>query len=216
MVKSCNKKIHWYLSIPFFTYHIRALIKSFYSKLPDIWNRQLGRHLLPSKSWLKSRTCNRWGPLSKPVEAAPQKWLNRCNDWCLKLAGYCGWYSVIFLSCKANTKVQLKQGAQPPCLSNGGSQPKWLRQSPWGLKVNRSNPFWLLLPDIHPTKVLFVKDKLPDGFVFSLDAMAPNLNMSRPTSQDMKPVIKQSCPATRHESAWGGGGIAPTHSRPRP
>jgi hypothetical protein len=27
-------------------------------------------------------------------------------------------------------------------------------------------PIWVQLPDIHPTKVLSVKDKQPDGFMF--------------------------------------------------
>jgi hypothetical protein len=25
---------------------------------------------------------------------------------------------------------------------------------------------WVQIPDIHPTKILFVEDKLPDGFIF--------------------------------------------------
>jgi hypothetical protein len=40
---------------------------------------------------------------------------------------------------------------------------------------------WVQLPDILPTKVLFVKDKLPGVFMFPPVATAPSLNMSRPS-----------------------------------
>jgi hypothetical protein len=32
---------------------------------------------------------------------------------------------------------------------------------------------WVKLPDIDPTKVLFVQDKLPDEFIFPPAAIAP-------------------------------------------
>jgi hypothetical protein len=57
----------------------------------------------------------------------------------------------------------------PPPPSRRGHQPK------------RSQPFWVQLPDIHPTKVLFVKDKLPDGLILPPVAVAPSLNMSAKT-----------------------------------
>jgi hypothetical protein len=34
-----------------------------------------------------------------------------------------------------------------------------------------------LSPDVHPTKVLFVSDKLPDGIILPPVAIAPSLNM---------------------------------------
>jgi hypothetical protein len=47
---------------------------------------------------------------------------------------------------------------------------------------------WFKLPDIHQTKVLFIKDKLPAGFIFLHVATATSLNMSRPSNQDNKPI----------------------------
>jgi hypothetical protein len=44
------------------------------------------------------------------------------------------------------------------------------------------------LPDIHPTKVLFVKDKLPDGFMFPPVVTAPSLTMSRPSAKTTNPL----------------------------
>jgi hypothetical protein len=52
-----------------------------------------------------------------------------------------------------------------------------------GHQRKRSQPFWIQLPDIHPTKVLFVKDKLPDGIIIPSVAISPSLNMSRPSAK---------------------------------
>jgi hypothetical protein len=54
---------------------------------------------------------------------------------------------------------------------------------PRGLQPKLSNPFWVYLPDIPPTKVLFAKDKLPDGIILPPAATGPSLNMSRPSAQ---------------------------------
>jgi hypothetical protein len=44
-------------------------------------------------------------------------------------------------------------------------------------------PLWVQLPDIHPTKVLFAKDKLPERFTFPPVATAASLNVSRPSAR---------------------------------
>jgi hypothetical protein len=44
------------------------------------------------------------------------------------------------------------------------------------------------LPDIHPTKVPFAEDKLPDGIILSPVAIAPCLNMSRPSAKTSIPL----------------------------
>jgi hypothetical protein len=33
------------------------------------------------------------------------------------------------------------------------------------LQPKQFQPFWVQLPDIHPTKVLLTKDRLPDGII---------------------------------------------------
>jgi hypothetical protein len=50
---------------------------------------------------------------------------------------------------------------QPTTLSQNDSPPKSLRPSAKAIPS-----LWVQLPDIQPNKVLFVKDKLPDGSVF--------------------------------------------------
>jgi hypothetical protein len=42
--------------------------------------------------------------------------------------------------------------------------------------------------DIHPTKVLFVKDKLPDGFIFPRVAAASILSMSGLSTKIRNPL----------------------------
>jgi hypothetical protein len=46
---------------------------------------------------------------------------------------------------------------------------------------------WVQLPDINPTKVIFVKEKLPDGIILFPVAIAPSLNMSRPSAKTTNP-----------------------------
>jgi hypothetical protein len=53
----------------------------------------------------------------------------------------------------------------------------------------KSNPsLWVKLSDIHKTKVIFVKDQLPDSFSFAPVAMAPSLSVSRPSAKTTKPL----------------------------
>jgi hypothetical protein len=52
-----------------------------------------------------------------------------------------------------------------------------------GLQPKRSQHFWVQLPDIHPTNVLFAKDKLPNGIIILPVAIGPTLNMSRPSAK---------------------------------
>jgi hypothetical protein len=51
-----------------------------------------------------------------------------------------------------------------------------------------AKPFWIKLPDIHPTIVLFAKDKVPDGIILPPVAIAPSLNMSRPSAETKIPL----------------------------
>jgi hypothetical protein len=44
------------------------------------------------------------------------------------------------------------------------------------------------LPDIHPTRVLFEKYKLPDGIILLSVAMARSLNMLRPSAKTTIPL----------------------------
>jgi hypothetical protein len=46
---------------------------------------------------------------------------------------------------------------------------------------------WVQLPDIHPTKIHSIKEKLPDRFIFPLVAIAPGLNMSRSSAKTTNP-----------------------------
>jgi hypothetical protein len=58
-----------------------------------------------------------------------------------------------------------------------------------GFNQNDSTPLGVQLADIHPIKVLFVKDKLPDRIIILPAAIAPSLNMSsKALSQDSKPI----------------------------
>jgi hypothetical protein len=44
------------------------------------------------------------------------------------------------------------------------------------------------LPDIHPTKVLLIKDKFPNRFMFPPVTVAPNLNISKPSAKTTNPL----------------------------
>jgi hypothetical protein len=48
--------------------------------------------------------------------------------------------------------------------------------------------FWVQLPDMHPTKVFFVKDKEPGEFMFPSVTVVPSLNMSRPSAKPTNPL----------------------------
>jgi hypothetical protein len=58
-----------------------------------------------------------------------------------------------------------------PLLSHTGFQPKLYQ------------PFFVQFPDIHPTKGLFTKEKLPDGIIIPPVATDYSLNMSRPSAK---------------------------------
>lgn len=45
----------------------------------------------------------------------------------------------------------------------------------------------------HPTKTLFVKDELPNGFIFLPVVTAPSLNISRPSDKTTK-LLAQAYP----------------------
>jgi hypothetical protein len=47
---------------------------------------------------------------------------------------------------------------------------------------------WVQLPDIHPSNVLFLKDKLTDGLIFLPVTIAPSLNMPRPSAKIRNPL----------------------------
>jgi hypothetical protein len=53
-------------------------------------------------------------------------------------------------------------------------------QKPWAKAIPS---LWVQLPDIHPIKVLFVKDKLPEEFIFPPVAVDPSLNTSGPSAK---------------------------------
>jgi hypothetical protein len=58
---------------------------------------------------------------------------------------------------------------------------------------SQSDPIlWVQLPDIHQTKVIFVKDRFPDEFTFPPMAMAPSLNMSVPSASTTNPLGKHA------------------------
>jgi hypothetical protein len=46
---------------------------------------------------------------------------------------------------------------------------------------------WVQLPDVHTTRVLFAKDKLPDGFMFQPVTIALSLNIPRPSAKTTYP-----------------------------
>jgi hypothetical protein len=72
-----NRQIHENLGMPFFAYHIRALIENFDSKSADAGNPLCSatwKARVPTKGWQKSPTGNLGGLLlSRLAEAVPKK-----------------------------------------------------------------------------------------------------------------------------------------------
>jgi hypothetical protein len=76
-----------------------------------------------------------------------------------------------------NTTVELKKkGHAPPPIMEAFSQNYSPQKS--NRPLAKAIPsLWVQLPDIRATEVLFVKDKLPEEFMFPPLATAPSLNM---------------------------------------
>jgi len=118
-----NRKIHEDLGIPLFANHIRALTASFVSKLADVGNplvRQLGRYLrwprVEHVAWRESQ--GRQGPAgqSRPSPAVAKSTKRIAFGADHPSAFRLLWlrFSVIFLSCKANSRVcDTKSGHSP-------------------------------------------------------------------------------------------------------
>jgi hypothetical protein len=90
--------------------------------------------------------------LRRPVEAVPKRATKLMQ--LLTLAAYPGRFSMLFLSCKA----------VPPPIIEALSQNDYPKSQRPSDKAIPSLCFQVL--EIHPTKVLFIKDKFPDGFMF--------------------------------------------------
>jgi hypothetical protein len=58
------------------------------------------------------------------------------------------------------------------------------------------------LPDIHPNTVIFVKHRLHGRFIFTPEAVAPSLNMSRPSAKTRKPVSISISPVSVVEALF--------------
>jgi hypothetical protein len=57
-----------------------------------------------------------------------------------------------------------------------------------GHQTKRSQPFWVQLPDIHRTELLFVEDKMLDGLILPPLAITPRLNMRSPSATTKIPL----------------------------
>jgi hypothetical protein len=68
-------------------------------------------------------------------------------------------------------------------VSQNDPPPKSLRPS-----AKAISSLWVQLPDTHPVKFLLVKKKLPEVFIFPPVAIAPSLNMSRPSGKTSRPL----------------------------
>jgi hypothetical protein len=147
--------------------------------------------VVPTKNqrWLKSPTGNRGGlMLIRSVEAG-HKEKAKSTLRLVSNTSRLHWlrFSVLFLRCKAMPGLVKYKGHDPPVpivaiLNQNDPLP-----SRRGLQPKRSHPFWIKLPDIHPTKVLFVKDKLPDGFMFPSVAIV--LSLDKHVSLSISPFI---------------------------
>jgi hypothetical protein len=63
---------------------------------------------------------------------------------------------------------------------------------------------WVQLPDIHPTQVLFIKDKLPDRFIFT--PVAVSLVWTRQGHQPRQTVSVRISPYCLHLRGWSDNG----------
>jgi hypothetical protein len=77
-----------------------------------------------------------------------------------------------------------------------------------GLQPKRSQPFWVQLPDIHPTKVLFAKDKLPDGMILPPVAIGPRAEYVKAFRQDNNPVSVSIPPVTVYKALFTNSSYA--------
>ena len=164
-----NRQIHEDLGVPLFADHIRALTASFNSKLADVGNtlvRQLGRYLRWTRVHpIARRESQRWqwpASLSR-LWLAKEKSTKRIAVGADRPSGFrLIWmmFSIIFLSCKANSRVyDGKSGHGPHSFPLGAAvSPKllkksqtcllWLRQS--GLRTQTANQANFIPPTISP------------------------------------------------------------------
>jgi hypothetical protein len=122
----------------------------------------------PVPTKLKSPTGNRGGLMfSRSTEAVPKKATKSAKR---VVSNYSATLTEVFrafpqLSGKVHWKIQ--KGHCPPspiieAFSRNDFPPPPGRR---GHQPKRSQHFWVQLPESHPTKILFSKDKLPDGII---------------------------------------------------
>jgi hypothetical protein len=93
-------------------------------------------------------------------------------------------FYMVFLRCKEMLGFT-EEGARPASPNHGGPQKRPPPPPiPRGLQPKRSHSFWLRLPDINPTRFLFVKGSLPEGLIYqpvaiSLVWTCPSLALMR-------------------------------------
>jgi hypothetical protein len=175
-----NRQIHEDLGIPFLIDHIRASTESFKSKLADARNPlvwQLGKNLcLPRAVWSNPRLTEKdqcsAGQSRLPLIRQPS-WH---NDQCLTLFGYPDWGLPCFTSVVRKMTGYNSKGAQPAYPQSWRPLAKMIPTPPScrGHQPKRSQPLWVQLPNIHPTKVLFAKDKLPNKIILPPVAITPS------------------------------------------
>jgi hypothetical protein len=140
-----------------------------------------------------------WADQSRLRIKREPSWL---AESCLKLAGYPDWSFLWFSSVTQIPGYNLKNGHGPPTLimeafasikhgslrpafpKHGSPQPKW-RPLPKSQSPTAIPSLWVQLLDIHPPKVLFVKDKLPDGLIFPPVTITPS-HSAQPKQQTIQ------------------------------
>jgi hypothetical protein len=88
-------------------------------------------------------------------------------------------------SCHNNAMCQY-HGTPSPIMEAAFSQSDFPK-SRRGRQPKRSQPFWVQLPDIHPTKIPFLKDRFLDRIILPPVAIAPGPNMSKPSAKTAIP-----------------------------
>jgi hypothetical protein len=91
--------------------------------------------------------------------------------------------------CKYKHKSS-RQAPSPPPPNHGGPSQNVSLPLCRGLQPKWYHPFHVQLPHIHTTNVLFIKGKLPGGFISPPAETAPSLNMSRSSSCSLRQYIK--------------------------
>jgi hypothetical protein len=166
-------------------------------------NRQLGIHLcLPRAVWSQPLSL-RGLMLSRPVEAAP----NKVAQFDTTLVGYPDWRFPCFSSVVRQMSGYSLKRAHPASPSHGDLQ-RPLSPRFRGLQLVRFYSFWLQPLHIHPTKVLFAKDKLPHGGLHPPVAIALSPNTSRPSAKTTKPVSVSTSWVTVYKALFSN----PTHA----